>query len=336
MILVTGGTGLVGAHLLYELAKTGQRIRATRRAQSNLAQVRKVFGYYTPEPQTLFDTIEWVEAPLQDLPALDAALQGIDQVYHCAALISFDTKDRKPLLRTNVIGTANLVNLCIHHKVKKLCYVSSIAAIGSSLKGQPANEENEWNENDPNVYAVSKYLGEMEIWRASQEGVPVVLVNPGVIIGPGFWHSGSGEIIVRGSKKQQFYPLGATGFVGVYDVVKSMIQLMDSPIKNQRYILVAENLSFQEVLGQLAKNFGHTPPSKGIPKWLFQIIGFFEGLVSWVSGRTRQLNKHGIRSLSEKETYDNSKLIAAVDFTYQPMDQVFGQSCGYYRKEIEK
>ena len=235
MILVTGGTGLVGSHLLLHLLHGELKVKATYRNADKLEDVKKIFSYYTADTEELFAKIKWIEADLNDLPSLEDAFKGITQVYHCAALISFDPRDFHELRKINIKGTANVVNLCIAKKVKKLCYVSSIGAIGPSLNGGMSTEENEWQDGVSNVYAMSKHSAELEVWRGSQEGIPVVIVNPGVILGPGFWNSGSGLLFKMASEGPRFYPPGGTGFVTVNDVVKTMVQLMDSDIKNEAF-----------------------------------------------------------------------------------------------------
>ena len=195
MILVTGGTGLVGSHLLFHLISNGNTVRSNYRTKASIEKVRKVFGYYSEDPSTLLEQIDWVQADITDLGGLDCLFDGVQYVYHCAALISFDPKDFKLLERINVEGTANIVNLCLKYGIKKLCYVSSIAAIGPSIKQKEVTEENEWNEAKANVYGITKYNAELEVWRGSQEGLNIVIVNPGVVIGPGFWKSGSGTFL---------------------------------------------------------------------------------------------------------------------------------------------
>ncbi len=258
MILVTGGTGLVGSHLLYQLALKNEDIIAIYRKTSNLSAVKKVFSYYTDNFESLFSTIQWIEADINDIPSLTTAFEGVSHVYHSAALISFDTADYKKMRKINIEGTANIVNLCIINKIQKLCFVSSIAAISKPLSDKEITENNDWNIEDSNYgYAITKYGAEIEVWRASQEGINVVIVNPGVILGSGFWQSGSGKMFSKIYKGFKFYTEGVTGFIGVADVVKVMINLMESNISNERYILVSENDSFKNVFFAIANGLDH-------------------------------------------------------------------------------
>ena len=271
MILVTGGTGLVGAHLLLKLTQEEERVRANFRSNSNLERVRNLFISQHSEGSSLFTKIEWVEADLNNLPKMEEAFEGIRRVYHCAALISFDPRDFRKLKRINVKGTANLVNLCLAFKIEKLCYVSSIAAFSHNDGKTAINEESEWL-GAANVYGLSKYLAEMEVWRGAQEGVPVVIVNPGVIIGPGFWGQGSGAIFRAAARGPKYFLPGGTGFVTVNDTVEIMSRLMNADIQGERYILVDRNLSFESLMQMLENGFQLKKPEKKLKHWQLELL----------------------------------------------------------------
>jgi nucleoside-diphosphate-sugar epimerase len=327
MVLVTGGTGLVGAHLLLHLIQNNYAVKAIYREGSNLKRVAKVFSYYTEEAQELFEKIEWVQTELNDIPALEEAFINVDYVYHAAALISFDPNDYRELKKINAIGTANIVNLCLSNKIKKLCYVSTTGAIGKSLKGFDATEENEWSGQDVNVYALTKHRAEMEVWRGSQEGLPVVIVNPGIIIGPGFWNSGSGNIFKTANKGYSYYPPGGTGFITVGDVVKMMTTLMNSNIINQRFIAVANNLSYHEILTKLTTELGKKAPIIKLKIWQLQLIRILDYTHNLVTNKGRRITKKSISSLLHREIYNNQKITNALDFKFKPLDGVIEFSC---------
>ncbi len=337
MILITGGTGLVGAHLLYELAQRNDRIKATKRHSSDIQAVRKVFGYYRPEAEAdaLFNKIEWITADINDIPSLTKAFEEADYVYHCAALVSFDPSDEKKLRKINIEGTANVVNLCIAHKIKRLCYVSSVAAIGSNLNGKEIDENVRWNpEENHNDYAISKYGAEIEVWRGTQEGVETVIVNPGIIIGPGFWNDGSGQIFKRVDNGLSYHFPKISGFVGVKDVVSAMVKLMNSPIKNEKFILVSENLSFEHVLKQTAGFLGKPQPKKPLKKWMVFFGWIFQKIGSWFGG-SREITRQSVNTLFEKTCYDNSKIQESLQFEFTPVQQVLKETATIYKKEIK-
>ena len=333
MILVTGGTGLVGSHLLLKLVQSGSSVRAIHRKQSNLERVRKIFGYYTDDAQTLFDKIEWIEADIIDIPALEIAFDQITHVYHTAALISFDPQNFDTLEKINTEGTANIVNLCIAHGVQKLCYTSTIGAIGRTLGSGMADEENAWTPREANVYGLTKQAAEMEVWRGSQEGLPVVMVNPGVIIGPGFWHSGSGDLFTVAKKGYRFYPPGGTGFITVHDVIKMMATLMDSEITNERYIAVAENLTFKEILTKITAELGIKPPSVQLKYWQLEIGRWLDWLKNLFFKNGRRITKNSIHSLRHREIYNNQKIKNALNFEFEALDETISLCCQKFKEE---
>lgn len=325
MILVTGGTGLVGSHLLYHLTQKNDAIRAIYRTKESIAKTKEVFGFYSENNSELFNKIEWMQADITDVPAMIPVFKDISVVYHCAALVSFKAKDYREMRKVNIHGTAIIVNLSIDAGVKKLCYVSSIAAISEKLNKSFIDEENEWNKEDDNSgYAITKYGAEIEVWRASQEGVEVVVVNPGVILGSGFWMSGSSKMFTQVYEGFKYFTNGVTGFVGVKDVVKAMIQLTESTIKNERFILVSENKSFKKVLFSIAASLEKTPPSINIKPWQTAVFWRIEWLLS-LFGKTPSISKHGARSLHSKTYYKADKIKERLPFTFDPIDVVIAE-----------
>jgi len=323
MILVTGGTGLVGSHLLVHLARKNDIIRAIFRTVETLEKTKQVFSYYSDSSEDLFSKIDWVQADITDVPSMIPAFEGVKQVYHCAALISFDPSDYIEMRKVNIHGTAIVVNLSIDAGVEKLCFVSSIAAIGEDPKKEFTTEENEWVGNEKNNgYAITKYGAEMEVWRASQEGVDVVVVNPGVILGSGFWESGSGKLFSQIDKGFQYYTVGVTGFIGVKDVVKSMIKLMESDIKSERFILVSENKSFKEILFSIADSFDTKRPSKLVKSWQANLFWRWEWLMSKITSRKVRMSKYSAKSLNSKSYYSSKKIQQELEIDFEKINDV--------------
>ena len=333
MILVTGGTGLVGAHLLLHLVKNNASVRAIRREGSNVEKVKKVFSYYEKDSITLFQKIDWVLADINDIPALEKAFADIEYVYHAAAMISFDPGDFEQLMKINAEGTANIVNLSVVNSIKKFCYVSTIGTIGKALNGKPADEESEWFDDNINVYAQSKYAAEMEVWRGSQEGLSVVMVNPGVILGPGFWNTGTGALFKTAYKGYRFYPPGGTGFISVHDVIRMMILLMASTIYNHRYIAVAENLTFQEILSRMCPLLGQSKPTKKLKFWQLEIARIADILWNFFTRSGRKITKASIHSMKHRDDYSNRKAKEELDFEFESLDAVIEFSCKRFMEE---
>lgn len=336
MILVTGGTGLVGSHLLYSLLSKGLEVRAIHRESSTFKKVKKVFNYYTDasNAEMLFNKINWHSASLNDIPLLSDAFIGITKVYHCAAYINFDPKRYNTLKKTNIEGTANIVNLSITYKVKKLCYVSSIATIGNTIDGSLINEETDFNpDENNNVYSLTKYGAEMEVWRGTQEGLDAVIVNPGVIFGSGFWNTGSGVIMNIGFRGIPIYTPGSVGVVDVLDVVTAMTSLMESSIKNERFILVGKNPSYKELLTLLAKHFGKKPPHKSIAKWKLNAVSKIDWLFHTLFKTRRKLLKPTVDSLYTTNEYDGSKIEKTLGFKYTPFNDTLARVIPRYKSE---
>ncbi|TWO33740.1 NAD-dependent epimerase/dehydratase family protein [Seonamhaeicola sediminis] len=335
MILVTGGTGLVGAHLLYKLVNNHAKVKAIYRNERKLDNVKKVFSCYTEDFQKLYNNIEWIKADILDVPALTEALSNIELVYHCAAFVSFEPDKYHLLRKTNIEGTANIVNLCCSYNIKKLCYVSSVAALGQSINNEPIDEDTVWNpEADNHVYGITKYGAEMEVWRASQEGLDVVIVNPGVIIGPGIWRYGSGSLFKKAAKGFKYYTSGSVGLVSVYDVVDIMCKLMESNIVNERYVLVAESWSYRKFLGALSKSVKRKPPKQKASFFFLKIIWRIDWLKTKLTGKRRQLTKHIVRSLNTKQNYNSDKVKTILNYSFSPIDQTIKDVGSIYQKQV--
>lgn len=335
MILVTGGTGLVGAHLLAALTQTETKVRAIYRRAHKIDLVKQLFNDLPQVTLTHYQRIEWVEANINNIPQLQVAFKDISYVYHCAAFVSFEPDKYKVLRKINIEGTANVVNLCISNQIKKLCHVSSIAAIGKELNPKTyITEKTVWNtEDDHNVYAITKYGAEMEVWRGSQEGLDVVIVNPGVIIGGGFWKSGSsGSLFYKMSKGMTFYTKGITGYVGVNDVVKAMVSLMKAPIQNENFILVAENLSVKSFQEKMCRALESKLPSKEAKPWLLGVAWRLDWLSHKLLGKRRQLSKRLAETSSKTSLYSSQKIKDALDFRFEDLDVVIQHNAAWFKR----
>lgn len=336
MVLVTGGTGLVGSHLLYHLLlKNNIQVRAIHTQSSDLNAVKKVFTYYSSNGESLFNKIRWVEADLNTIPALELAFQDITQVYHCAAMISFSSREYQKMRRVNIEGTTNIVNLCISNHIKKLCFVSSIAAIENGNEGELVNESDNWtNTSDKSGYSITKYGAEMEVWRGSQEGIDVIIVNPGVILGSGFWHKGTGTMFRRINNGLKFYTEGITGFVGVKDVVQAMILLMSSDVTNQRFILVSENLSFRKVLSLIAASLNKETPKIKINKFMGELLWRFEFLRSRITLSAPLLTKYTAKSSVSNHPYTSEKIENTLGFEFTKISDCINNTAAHFNKRM--
>ncbi|MDT0559671.1 NAD-dependent epimerase/dehydratase family protein [Ichthyenterobacterium sp. W332] len=338
MILVTGGTGLVGSHLLFKLVSNGETVRAIYRRDHKLKTVKHVFSYYSDDSESLFNSIEWVKANINDIPALQLAFKDVDFVYHCAAFVSFEPDKFDVLRKINIEGTANIVNLSLSFNVKKLCFVSSIAAIGEQPNSKDLiTEQTPWDsEKDNSVYAISKYGAELEIWRGTQEGLDAVIINPGVILGPGYWHGGSsGSFFKRIHKGMSHYTEGITGYVDIWDVVNPMLKLMPSNIKNEGFILISENLSFKKFIENVATELHVKSPKKKASLFLLSVAWRLDWLSHKLFGKRRQLSKQVANTAHSITKYDNSKIRTALNYEFKSLDISIKDTCKFYLKDLK-
>jgi len=334
MIFVTGGTGLVGSHLLVELALKGQRVRAIMRDKNRLEMVKKLFIYYHPaNGHELFKTIEWVEGDINDIFSLKEALKGIKTVYHCAAMVSFLPADRQQMVKVNVNGTANLVNVSLVQGVEKFCHCSSVAAIGQPEEGKPTVESLVWKTSSKNSwYSISKYGAEREVWRGSEEGLPVVIVNPSIIIGPGDTSRSSAQLYQSVKSGLKFYTKGVTGFVDARDVASAMVQLTHSDKINERYILSGENLQYKQVFEYFAESAGVKPPKYYAGPILSELAWRLEKLRSLLTGKKPLITRETARNANSVRLFSNDKIRKAIGFSFRPVKEAALNTAGFYRQ----
>jgi nucleoside-diphosphate-sugar epimerase len=340
MIFVTGGTGLVGAHLLFELTSAGIRVKALKRKTSDLHQVLKTFSCYAENPKELFDRIEWVDGDILDYFVLEKILQGVTEIYHCAAIVSFDSKERQKMISNNVEGTANLVNAALENKVKKICHVSSVSALGRLDNQQLITEETNWVPSKKiSGYSESKFFSEVEIWRGIEEGLDAVIVNPSIIFGPANWETSSAKMFKTIWNGMKFYTKGITGFVDVKDVVKAMILLMDKTnfetAKNQRYLLNAENLSYQNVFYQIADALEKPRPKIYASDFMMEISWRVLKIFSLVTRKSPLISSETAASSKAVNNYDGSKIVKQFNFEYRPISATIQQTAVFLKQDMK-
>ncbi|MCW0482008.1 NAD-dependent epimerase/dehydratase family protein [Gaoshiqia sediminis] len=339
MIFVTGGTGLVGSHILFDLVRTGRRIRALKQNTSNLKLVSKIFSYYSDEADQLFSQIEWVEGNILDYHSLEEVLAGVTEIYHCAAIVSFHANDHDSMLNNNVRGTANLIDAALFNKVKKFCHVSSIAALGKTTDGTEINEETYWTPSkQKSAYSLSKFFSEMEVWRGIEEGLDAVIVNPSIILGPGNWDIGSPKLFQAIWKGLKYYTKGETGFVDVRDVAAAMIGLMDDQnfpdTRNQRFILNAGNMSYQEFFNKIADALQKPRPRTFAPDLILQMAWRAARLASFFSGKRPTITRDTVSGSNRINHYNGSKISQTISFNYRNLDETITDIARLFLKDI--
>lgn len=333
MILVTGGTGFLGAHLIYHLLQSGYAVKALKRRESSIKLTKKIFSYYSPSPEDLFDKIQWVEGDLLDYVSLEEALEGVTHLYHAAAVVSFHADDKKRLITTNIIGTANVVNAALDSGVKKLCYVSSIGALGRDNTDGPVNENTPVKPSSPSVYSKSKYEAEREVWRGMAEGLDAVIVNPSIIVGPGTWNMGSPQMFQTMWNGLKFYTSGTNGFIDVNDVAKAMIALADSDIKNERFVLSAENVGYRQFFNWMADAMEIERPKYKAGPFLSNLGWIGLKMKSLVTGKKHTITKETARTANRKYQYSSEKFQKATGMNFTPVKDSVEQTVEFFLRD---
>ncbi len=329
MNFVTGGTGLLGSHLLFKLVNEGQNVRALYRSKSSLKEVQQIFNYY--QKPELFEKIEWVEGDILEADLIYEQIQGCENVFHCAAIVSFNPKHRKKLFKVNIEGTANIVNACIENKVNKLCYASSVTTLGTPNINGVIDEKSNWKEKKkPSNYSISKYYAEQEVWRGTQEGLDSILIAPSMIIGPGNFDKGSLAIFKRVEKGLKYYTNGSTGIIDVRDVCDIMLSLMKKDIANEKFCLVSENISFKDYFEIIAKELNVKPPTKLAGKTATKIAWIIEKIKTIITGQEPVITKETSKIAHAKDVYSNEKIKSILDYNFIPVRESIAETASYY------
>jgi nucleoside-diphosphate-sugar epimerase len=311
MVLVTGGSGFLGSHLVRHLSGQGVRTRA-------------LYNNHPPSGELAqLANIEWVKCDLLDIFDVEEAMRGIDDIYHCAAMVSFDPKERGKMLHFNPESTANIVNQAIIQGIRKMVHVSSVAALGRTANtNKEINEDQEWAESKYNsAYGISKYLAENEVWRGVGEGLSAVIINPSLILGSGDWDKSSPQLMSVANKEFPFYTKGMNGWVDVDDVVKIMLLLMGADVEGERYVVSMGNFEYREVFNLMAKTLGKKPPHIYAGPFLTGIIWRINRVYSLLTGKVPTITRETANNAHSLSYYNNGKLLAAFPhFKYMPIE----------------
>lgn len=334
MILVTGATGILGRVIVLELLKRGKTVRATKRKSSNLEEVKNSFGFYTENPDEFFNKIEWINVDFEDIYSLQKALVGVEEVYHCAAKVSFHPKDKRKMYKTNIEGTKQLLYACENSSVKKFLFVSSIAVLDGFNENGELDESSDFNPKvDHSSYAISKHFSEMEVWRASAEGLNVAIVNPGLIIGSGNWDESSGTLFKELGENAYTFS-GGTSYVDVRDVAKISVELMENNIFGERFILISENKKYEEIANFIKQKLGK-PATKIIPNGLLKVGVFLNTILGWLISPLKMANKVNVQSVTEFNKISNKKIKEKLNYEFITVEESLAFHLENYLKRNE-
>ena len=331
---MTGGTGLVGTHLLVHLAEKYYHIRAIYRNENRIEEAKRIFQFYHQDYLPLWKKVEWYPADMTDYFSLEDALKGVRYVIHAAAIVSFNPGESDKMLAINSEGTANLMDACLQNKIERVCYVSSVSSLGRPVEDGLIHEELEWQpDSHRSAYSHSKFRAEMEVWRAAKEGLPVVIVNPSVIIGPVNWKRSSGKLFYSVKKGMPFYTSGVTGFVDVRDVAKAIVLLMESDVVNERFILNSENLPFKDLFTMIAKSIDKKAPRIKVSKCITEIGWRINLFLCFIAGKAPAITRDTARSAQTKSYFSNEKFKNKFNFTFISIEDSVANAAQWYKNK---
>lgn len=316
MILITGASGLLGSYIARYLVQDGRAVRGLRRKTSDmslLAGADKV--------------MEWVEGDVMDVMALEEAMQGVTQVIHSAAIVTFLAAKKPYMMKVNIEGTANVVNVALDMGVERMLHISSVAALGKGKPNTLLDETVEWEESPyDSGYGLSKYLGEMEVWRGMVEGLNAAIINPSTILGAGRWSDSSTRIFSKVEEGLSFYPTGSNGYVDVRDVAKVAIEVLDSDISNKRMIVSAENLQYKQLMEHIADELGRKHPTIPIKGALQTAAWMAEGVRSFLTGTEPVITREVATLTAQNYLYSNDRLLENIDYSFTPINQTIKET----------
>lgn len=326
-VLVTGGTGFLGAYIIKNLIEKGYTVRAIRRTN-------KLPFFISRD---ILNQVEWVEGDVLDPMSLADAMQGMDGVIHSAAIVSFSKDNRKQMYQVNIEGTANVVNTALDQQISRLVHVSSVAALGRTSKSETVSEEKKWEENKNNThYAITKHHAELNVWRGFAEGLEGAIINPSTILGYGDWHQSSCAIFKNSYRGFPWYTKGVNGFVGVEDVAEIAVRLLDSEITERKFIVNAENWSFQHLFNSIADHFGKRRPHKEATKTMGEIAWRVEKVKAMLTGKKALLTRETAKVAHSKTSFDNNALLQGVHgFRFTPLEEVIKKACLKYLNALQ-
>lgn len=327
-VLVTGSTGLIGTHLTAQLLLNGEKVRAFVRKGSTRVNIKEVLSFYTNSSEELYNQIDFYVGDITDIFSISDALDGINEVYHCAGMVDFNEKNLKQLLLINETGTANLINAALEKQGIRVCHVSSVATLPNYDKKPIVDESVFWKSSPKNAaYSISKYNAEREAWRGVSEGLDLFMVNPSVVLGAGCWNQSTGKIMEQCNKGVAFYTKGVTGFVDVRDVVAIMMKLMKSGITADRFILNGENYSYQNLLNEFHDAFGKKRPSIEANAFMLSLASLLDRIFS----KERRLNKQVVESMLSKTYFSNKKITEAIGHQFYSISETINYVAEKYK-----
>lgn len=339
MILVTGATGLIGSHLLYKLMSEGNRVRIIVRDVKRVDLIHKIFNYYcsNKEAKEYIERIEIKKGDLLDIQSVEDSVNGVENIYHCAAKVSFDPSERDQMITNNSAMTANIINCGLAYNVKKVVHVSSTSVFNVTVEGGIIDEGVVYDDfRKLSGYGISKLESEIEAWRGEAEGLEVVIVNPAIVLGPGNWGESSTGLIEKCYKGLLFYTEGVNAYVDVRDVAEIMVYLMNSDIRGERFILASENITFKSFFQQVSEALGKSAPPYKANRWMGELVWRLERVKSLITRVPPLITKETVTTAFSTKYYSSDKIIKTIGFRFRPLSETIEWTCNHYLNDISK
>lgn len=326
MIAVTGANGLLGSHMVRKLCETSTPFIAIKRKGSDTSILRD-----------LNNKISWREADIINPVSLHEAFTDVTGVIHTAAFVSFNPRNAEKLFQINTEGTRNVVNACLENNIKRLLHVSSVSALGRQKGQTELNEENKWvaSATPHNKYGESKYKAELEVFRGQEEGLRTVIVNPSVILGCSNWDKSSSQLFKYVWNERPYYINGSLNYVDVRDVAEASLQLFNSSIEGERFILSAGTVPFKTFFDLVAKGFQKSGPRIKVSSAFAKVLSAIESGRTWLTGTEPLITSETARLVDTFFQYDNQKVKKAINFNFQTIDSTLAWCCEYYRDRLK-
>ncbi len=317
MIFITGANGLIGSYMCRELLQHGHQIEALKRPDSNMSLV-----------QDIANSITWVEGDVLDPYVLEKAIEGTDWVIHCAAFISYQSKEYDLMHKINVEGTANVVNACLNARQTNLLHVSSVAAVGKDSKHYLVDETVYTIDMEQATgYAKSKYLAELEVWRGMAEGLNAIVVNPSLVLGPGDWTKSSTKIFKYVWDHSRFYTKGLANLIDVRDLAETIIKLMEAKLFGERFIVSAGSISYKDLFDRIAASFEQKAPDIEAKGVLIHLAIYMDKLKAKFTGKPRTITDELEQVASNRYVFDSTKVKKQLDMTFRSTEETISWCC---------
>jgi nucleoside-diphosphate-sugar epimerase len=324
MVAVTGANGLLGSFIVRELIRKRIPFIALKRPESDTSLLADVA-----------EEIHWRNADVLDPVQLEEAFSDVTKVIHAAAVVSYNPRLAKQVMDINSTGTRYVINEALARGVRRFVHISSVAALGRQKNQQVVDETNQWIDSPLHtVYAKSKYLAELEVFRAHEEGLSVAIVNPSVILAPADWNKSSARIFRYVWDEKKFYSDAVLNFVDARDVAEITVRLLENDSLNgERFVLNAGKIRLRELFAKIAVHFEKKPPDIKLNKLTLKTLARVEAFRSMLTGADPLITPETARLAGADFFYDNTKTKESLSFEFQPIDVTLDWCCRYYMRK---